>query len=150
VRAGDTVDVAGYTFLFKGAVEERGPNYVARRGTFEVSRNGRPVATLQPAKRFFPVTRQATTEAAIHTLWIADLYAVIADPQEAQPSGAAAVFPADPDAAWAARLYYNPLVPWIWIGAVIMAFGGVVSLTDRRHRVGAPVPARAAAAAPAE
>jgi cytochrome c-type biogenesis protein CcmF len=150
VRPGDTVEISGYSFTFKGAVEERGPNYVARRGTFEVTKNGRPIATLEPAKRFFPVTRQTTTEAAIHTLWIADLYAVIADPQEAQPSGNAA-FPADTDSAWAARLYYNPLVPWIWIGAVIMALGGVVSLTDRRHRVGAPVPARAqTAAAPAE
>jgi len=50
--------------------------------------------------------------------------------------------PHRPDAAWAARIYYNPLVPWIWIGALIMAFGGIVSLTDRRHRIGAPVQAR--------
>jgi len=150
VQSGDTVDVAGYSFLFKGAVEERGPNYVARRGTFEVTKNGRPVATLHPAKRFFPVQRTTTTEAAIHTLWIADLYAVIGDPQESQQM-TGAPFPTDPNAGWAARLYYNPLIPWIWLGAVIMALGGVVSLTDRRHRVGAPVPARpTAAASPAE
>jgi cytochrome c-type biogenesis protein CcmF len=150
VHPGDTVDVAGYTFLFKGAVEERGPNYVARRGTFEVTKNGRPVATLHPAKRFFPVQRTTTTEAAIHTLWIADLYAVIGDPQESQQM-TGAPFPTDPNAGWAARLYYNPLIPWIWLGAVIMALGGGVSLTDRRHRIGAPVPARpTTAASPAE
>ena len=142
VRPGETVDVAGYNFTFKGAVEEQGPNYVARRGTFEVTRNGRPVATLYPAKRFYPVQRQTTTEAAIHTLWIADLYAVIGDPDEGSRENGAAAFPSRNDGAWAARLYYNPLVPWIWLGAIIMAFGGGLSLTDRRHRVGAPVPAR--------
>jgi cytochrome c-type biogenesis protein CcmF len=142
VRPGETVDVAGYNFTFKGAVEEQGPNYVARRGTFEVTRNGRPVATLYPAKRFYPVQRQTTTEAAIHTLWIADLYAVIGDPDEGSRENGAAAFPSRNDGAWAARLYYNPLVPWIWLGAIIMAFGGGLSLTDRRHRIGAPVPAR--------
>jgi cytochrome c-type biogenesis protein CcmF len=150
VHPGDAIEVAGYSFLFKGAVEENGPNYVARRGTFEVTKNGRPVATLHPAKRFFPVQRTTTTEAAIHTLWIADLYAVIGDPQESQQMSGAP-FPTDPKAGWAARLYYNPLIPWIWFGAIVMALGGVVSLTDRRHRIGAPVPARSTtAASPAE
>ncbi len=141
VRAGDVIDLAGYQFTFKGAVEETGPNYIARRGTFEVTKNGKLVTTMHPAKRFYPVQRSMTTEAAIHTIWVADLYATMSDPQEPQMTGGPA-FPADPNAAWAARLYYNPLVPWIWIGCVIMAFGGGVSLTDRRHRVGAPVPAR--------
>jgi cytochrome c-type biogenesis protein CcmF len=150
VRPGDRVELAGYTFLFKGAIEERGPNYIARRGTFEVTKNGQPVATLHPSKRFFPVQRTTTTEAAIHTLWIADLYAVIGDPQESQQMGGPAL-PADPNAGWAARLYYNPLIPWIWIGAIVMALGGAVSLTDRRHRVGAPVPAQPrTATSPAE
>ncbi len=115
-----------------------------------MTKNGRPVATLHPAKRFFPVQRTTTTEAAIHTLWIADLYAVIGDPQESQQMTGPAL-PADPNAGWATRLYYNPLIPWIWLGAIIMALGGGVSLTDRRHRVGAPVPAQAkTAASPAE
>jgi cytochrome c-type biogenesis protein CcmF len=152
VRPGDTIEIAGYDFAFKGAVEEQGPNYIARRGRFEVSRNGRPVTVLEPAKRFYPVQRQTTTEAAIYTLWIADLYAVISDPNEPNQTGGGPALPIAPDAAWAARLYYNPLVPWIWIGALIMAFGGMVSLTDRRHRIGAPLPARPrlpAAAAPA-
>ncbi len=145
VRPGDRIDVAGYRFEFKGAVEERGPNYIAQRGTFEVTKNGAPVALMQPAKRFYPVQRTTTTEAAIHTLWIADLYAVIGDPQEGQQMSAGAPFPSGPDAVWAARLYYNPLIPWIWLGALVMSLGGALSLTDRRHRVGAPVPARAKA-----
>jgi len=149
VRPGETIDVAGYSFTFKGAVEEQGPNYVSRRGTFEVTRNGRAVATLYPAKRFYPVQRMTTTEAAIHTLWVADLYATISDPDEGSRESGGPAFPTRSDGAWAARLYYNPLVPWIWMGAVLMAFGGVVSLTDRRHRIGAPVPARPRASAAA-
>jgi len=150
VRPGDTVDVGGYSFTFKGAVEEQGPNYIARRGTFEVSKDGRLVATLYPAKRFYPVQRMTTTEAAIHTLWIADLYATISDPDEASRESGGPAFPSRGDGAWAARLYYNPLVPWIWMGCVLMAFGGAVSLTDRRHRVGAPVPARSTVVAAGE
>ncbi len=142
VRPGDTVDVAGYQFTFKGAAAEQGPNYVSRRGTFVVTKDGRTVATLYPAKRLYNVQRMATTEAAIHTLWIADLYATISDPDEGSRESGGPVFSDRPDGAWAARLYYNPLVPWIWIGAVFMAFGGAVSLTDRRHRIGAPTPAR--------
>jgi cytochrome c-type biogenesis protein CcmF len=142
VRPGDTVDVAGYAFTFEGAVEAQGPNYVERRGTFVVTRNGRPVTTMHPSKKFYPVQQQATTDAAIHTFWIADLYATISDPDEGKQEGGSPAFPSRADGAWAARLYYNPLVPFIWIGAVIMAFGGIASLTDRRHRIGAPVPAR--------
>ncbi|MFQ5984687.1 MAG: heme lyase CcmF/NrfE family subunit [Alphaproteobacteria bacterium] len=124
MRPGDEVDVAGYTFLFQGVEEVPGPNYAAQRGAFVVTRDGRPVAHLLPERRFFPVEEQTTTEAAIHTTWFADLYAVIGDP--------------DGEGGWATRLYHNPLVPWLWVGAVIMAFGGAVSLSDRRHRVGAP------------
>jgi cytochrome c-type biogenesis protein CcmF len=84
------------------------------------------VADMRPEKRFYPVQRMPTTDAAIHTNGFADLYAVINAP-------------AGDDGAWDVHLYYNPLVPWIWFGAVIMALGGVVSLTDRRFRVGVPV-----------
>ncbi|MEN8198076.1 MAG: cytochrome c-type biogenesis CcmF C-terminal domain-containing protein, partial [Pseudomonadota bacterium] len=55
MRPGDSVAVAGYTFKFSGVETVRGPNFVARRGRFEISRNGRPVATLTPEKRFYPV-----------------------------------------------------------------------------------------------
>ena len=140
VRPGDQIDVAGYVFTFRGALEETGPNYIAQRGAFDVTRDGAPVTTLFPAKRFYPASRQTTTEAAIHTRWIGDLYATIGDPAEPSATGNAPL--PQPGAAWAARLYYNPLVPWIWIGAVVMAFGGMVSLSDRRLRVGAPNPSR--------
>ena len=131
MRPGDSVTVAGYDFAFRGVERIEGPNYVAERGRFDVTRGGRPVAELRPEKRFYPVSQTPTTEAAIHTTWLADLYAVVGD--------------ADGAGGWSARLYHNPLVPWIWLGAVVMALGGAVSLSDRRHRVGAPRRARTAA-----
>jgi cytochrome c-type biogenesis protein CcmF len=81
---------------------------------------------MTPENRFYPVQGTETTEAAIRTTFFADLYAVIGDPVEGDPG------------AFAVRLYHNPLVPWIWTGALLMVAGGLVSLTDRRHRVGAP------------
>jgi cytochrome c-type biogenesis protein CcmF len=140
MKPGDHADVAGYRFALSGIDEVQGPNYVARRATFEITRDGRPVATLTPAKRFYPVERQATTEAGIDTGLFRDLYVVLGDPV----AGATA------DGVHTVRIYHNPLVTWIWGGVTIMGLAGVLSLTDRRHRVGAPTPARARlAAAPA-
>jgi len=134
MKPGETIDVAGYSFRFDGAHPVQGPNYSAQRGHFTVTRGGEPVTIMQPEKRFYPVQRTPTTDAAIHTNGFADLYAVINEP-------------VGNDGAWAVHLYHNPLVPWIWFGAIIMAAGGIVSLSDRRFRVGAPVRSTAAVAA---
>jgi cytochrome c-type biogenesis protein CcmF len=83
---------------------------------------------LHPAKRTYPAERQTTSEAGIHAAWSGDLYAVLGD---RQASG-----------GYTVRLYFHPLVRLIWIGAVIMSLGGVLSLSDRRLRVGAPGRAR--------
>ena len=135
MRPGDSVTVAGYDFAFRGVTQAEGPNYAAERGRFEVARGGRPIAELYPEKRVYPVSGMPTTEAAIHTTWLADLYAVLGD--------------ADGAGGWSVRIYHNPLVPWIWLGAATMALGGALSLSDRRHRVGAPRRARGAAPMPA-
>jgi len=124
MKPGETARVAGYDFRFEGVRNRRGPNYTAQLGTFGVTRAGRPVAVLVAEKRFYPVQQRQTTEAAIHTTWLSDLYAVVG---EANKTGGFSV-----------RIYHNPLVAWIWVGAIIMFVGGFVSLTDRRHRVGAP------------
>ena len=124
MRAGDSVDVSGYVFTFEGAKEIQGPNYVATRGTFRVTHDGKEIAVMTPEKRVYPAERSNTTEAAIRTLWSGDLYAVLGDERENE--------------GWSTRVYHNPLVAWIWIGAMIMALGGMVSLSDRRLRVGAP------------
>jgi cytochrome c-type biogenesis protein CcmF len=124
MRPGDTVALAGYDYRFDGVANVAGPNYTAARGTFTVTKDGAPVTTLHPEKRVYPVQGMPTTEAAIHTNGLADLYAVIDSPDAA---GAVSV-----------HLYHQPLVPWIWAGALLMALGGLVSLSDRRLRVGAP------------
>ncbi|MCS6779638.1 MAG: heme lyase CcmF/NrfE family subunit [Geminicoccaceae bacterium] len=136
MKPGQTAELAGYEVRFTGVREVRGPNWIAQRGTFEVTRDGAFVAELFSDKRFFLVEQRPTTEAGIHTTLWRDLYFVLGDPA--------------PDGAWTVRLYHNPLVAWIWGGAVLMALGGLLSLSDRRFRVGAPRPARAAAAVPAE
>jgi cytochrome c-type biogenesis protein CcmF len=153
MRVGDSLEIAGYSVRFAGTERADGSNYLSRRGTFEVTRNGQPVATMHPEKRFFPVQGMPTTEAAIRTTILADLYIVLGDIEApSSPGGGAPNFLPEPraDTAWTVRIYYNPLVPWIWIGAVIAVLGAAVSLTDRRHRVGAPRRIRAAAPQPAQ
>ncbi len=116
----------------------QGPNYSERVATFVVTRGGEPVTELTPSKRAFAVEKSATTEAGIHNSWRGDLYVVLGDQLK--------------DGAYSVRVYFNPMVRLIWIGALIMFFGGGLSLSDRRLRVGAPKRARSkmAAAAAAE
>ena len=124
MRPGDKVEIADYTVLFDGAGQVDGPNYSALQGSFSVFKGKDKVTVLLPEKRSYPAENSTTTEAAIHTNIYSDLYIVLGD--------------ADGKGGWATRIYYNPLVPWIWVGAILMAVGGALSLTDRRLRVGAP------------
>ena len=124
MRPGDKVEIADYTVLFDGAGQVDGPNYSALQGSFSVFKGKDKVTVLLPEKRSYPAENSTTTEAAIHTNLYSDLYIVLGD--------------ADGKGGWATRIYYNPLVPWIWVGAILMAVGGALSLTDRRLRVGAP------------
>jgi cytochrome c-type biogenesis protein CcmF len=133
MQPGEVVELAGYDVRLEGVGEAQGPNYTARRATFAVTRGGAAVTTLASEKRFVPVERTPTTEAGIDTNLWRDLYFVLGDQA--------------PDGGWTVRLYYNPLVLWIWGGAGIMALAGILSLTDRRLRVGAPRPAPARAGA---
>jgi cytochrome c-type biogenesis protein CcmF len=131
-----------------------------------VTRDGAPVVTLHPEKRVYDVSKRPTTEAAIHTTFFGDLYVVIGDAAEgsigdaaegsigdaAEGSiGDAAEGSDDKDetGAYVTRLYFNPLVAWIWAGVLVMVMGGVLSLSDRRHRVGAPTRRRGAGLAQA-
>ncbi|HBC55040.1 MAG TPA: heme lyase NrfEFG subunit NrfE, partial [Alphaproteobacteria bacterium] len=124
MRQGETVTVGGYDYRFEGAEQVAGPNYSAIRGHFSASRDGREIATLAPEARSYPTPPMDTTEAAIHPRLSGDLFAVIGERQA--------------DGGWAARLYFRPFLSWIWGGCILMTLGGVISLTDRRHRVGAP------------
>ncbi len=133
MRPGQTASLAGYEFRFDSVGPVAGENYKADRAVFTVTKDGQPVATLTPERRSYPVTRMTTTESAIHTTIFSDLYVALGDPTQ---NGA----------AWIVRIYHHPLVPWIWIGGVGMMLGGLVSLTDRRFRIGAPERRRAAKA----
>ncbi len=137
LRPGQSLLLSGYELRLRSVGDVTGPNYDAERGIFDISRNGRPVTQLFSERRFYPVRQQQTTAAGIRTNLISNLYVALGDP--------------DGSGAWAVRFYYHPFMPLVWIGALAMAFGGFVSLSDRRLRVGAPQrSARPLIAVPAE
>jgi len=140
VAPGDAVTVGGYAFRFTGVSEASGPNYRAVRGMVEVSRDGRLVRTLYPEKRVYLAQSQMpTTEAAIATGILGDLYVSLGEPVG--------------EGAWTMRVYHKPFVTWIWGGCLLMALGGFCALSDRRYRVRparAETVARAAALARAK
>ena len=123
---GDAMEVGGYEVTLEGVRQVEGPNYSADQGQFTVRREGRQVMVLKPEKRVYPVAAMPTTEAAIHTTGRGDLYVVLGDAAE------------DDSGAWVTRLFFTPLVVWMWIGSLVMVAGGLLSLSDRRLRVGAP------------
>ena len=123
VQIGDSFDLAGYTITLNGVHEVQGPNYLSTTGDVTLSKAGREISTMHPEKRIYPVAGMPTTEAALDNGFLRDLYVVIGDPQEG--------------GGWAVRSYYKPLANWIWGGAILMAFGGALSLSDRRYRVAA-------------
>jgi cytochrome c-type biogenesis protein CcmF len=122
---GDTTEMAGYTWRLDGVRDHAGPNYTSRKATITVLQGDRVVHVMEPSRRWFPVGRQHTTEVAIRTNLLYDLYAVIGEEDAA--TGKAVV-----------RIHFNLLAPWLWIGSAIMALGGGLSLADRRVRVSAP------------
>jgi cytochrome c-type biogenesis protein CcmF len=126
MKFGDSVDVAGYTYTLNSVNEFLGPNYKATRGRFSVTRGNSFSLVLEPEKRVYTTRGMSTTEAAIHPTFLGDLYAVVGD-RDKKSGG------------YITRLYFNPLVPWMWAGSLIMVLGAGVSLSDRRHRIGAPV-----------
>ena len=121
MNVGETATIGGYQFRFDGVQEIKGPNYRAGRGMFAVTQNGRPVTEMYPEKRFYPVQNQAMTEAAIDTGFLRDLYVSLGEPLDG--------------GAWSVRLYHKPFIDWIWGGCLLMAFGGVLAVSDRRYRL---------------
>jgi cytochrome c-type biogenesis protein CcmF len=118
---GDTVNAGGYTFRFNGVANVAGPNYRAARAEIEVSNNGQVVNRMFPEKRSYISTENVMTETAIDSGVFRDLYISLGEPV----SGG----------AWSVRVYYKPFVGWIWGGAVLMAMGGGLALSDRRYAV---------------
>ncbi|MGC2166929.1 MAG: heme lyase CcmF/NrfE family subunit [Gallionella sp.] len=120
---GDTVDASGYVFRFDGVREIQGPNYVAAQGRVTVFRNDKLISELYPQKRNYNASGMPMTEAAIDTGLFRDLYVSLGEPIPGTRT------------AWAVRVYYKPMVDWIWAGCVLMALGGVMAISDRRYRL---------------
>jgi cytochrome c-type biogenesis protein CcmF len=121
MQTGDTATLGGYSFRFDGAGEYSGPNYLGLRATVQVTRDGAEVTTLYPEKRLYKAQGMPMTEAAIDAGWTRDLYVSLGE--------------AIGDDAFAVRLQVKPFICWIWGGALLMALGGLLALTDRRYRV---------------
>jgi len=129
MKPGDTATAGGYELHFDGIRQYDGPNYEAQSGEFTVSRGGVEVATIASAKRFYQARGMPTTEAGILTFGASQLYIALGDPES---NGGLVV-----------RIWWKSWVTFIWYGTVLMMIGGVLSLSDRRLRIGAPNRARA-------
>jgi cytochrome c-type biogenesis protein CcmF len=127
MRPGETAVLSGMAVTLKGIGEAQGPNYQALQAHFSV-RQGGTTRDLESEKRFYPISRNQTTEAGIGTGILGNSYIAIGDQQQG-PNGTGIVV----------RIYHHPLVGWIWFGALMMAMGGAASLADRRFRIGAPL-----------
>jgi len=122
-QLGETFPLGRYEVTLRDVRQVPGPNYTSTMAEMTVTRAGAQVATLYPEKRVYPVQAMPTSEAAIDYGFLRDLYLVIGDPQEG--------------GGWAVRGYVKPFANWLWGGALLMALGGVLSLSDRRYRVAA-------------
>jgi cytochrome c-type biogenesis protein CcmF len=140
MKVGDSIDLAGYKLTFKRVYEQPGPNYQEFAGDFQLSSGDSVIGTIVSSKRRYEAPPQTTTAAGIATRPVGDVYVVLGN--EAENGG------------FSIRAYYHPFVRWIWGGSLIMFLGGLVSLLDRRLRIGLPQKAAKApfpsAPAPAE
>jgi cytochrome c-type biogenesis protein CcmF len=124
VHPGDNLQIAGRTLHFVGVTQGNVENYQYERADIVVERPGSAPFAVHPERRFYPIAGSSTTNTSITTNGFGDMYLALGD--------------GDGKGGWVLRAYYNPLVPWIWFGAVLAALGGVVSLSDRRARVRTP------------
>jgi cytochrome c-type biogenesis protein CcmF len=130
IKQGDSLDIGHYRVTFDGMFNRPGPNYRDVVGHFTVRRaGGEVVGVMEPTQRTFPSRNMTTTEAALMTRNVSQIYLSLGAP--------------NPDGTVPVRLFFKPHVLLIWLGAMIMFFGGALSLSDRRLRIGAPKPAKA-------
>ena len=121
MHPGDVAHLAGYDFRFDGVESSNGPNYTANHGQIHVSKNGVLRTVLEPEKRLYTVTNMPMSEAGISPHLIHDLYASLGEPLDG--------------GAWSVRIYHKPMVEWIWFGCLMMAFGGLLAMSDKRYRL---------------
>ncbi|MBN6071604.1 heme lyase CcmF/NrfE family subunit [Aggregatibacter actinomycetemcomitans] len=120
MQVGDTVQIAGYDFTFKGISDANGPNYIGGKAQIDIHRDGKKETTLYAEKRLYTVSKMPMTEAAIDWGFSRDLYVALGEKLD--------------DNSWALRLYYKPFIRWIWLGGLFMALGGILCMSDRRYR----------------
>ena len=118
---GDSVELAGYRFQFDGAVHHEGPNFISDKGTVRVFDGERQIKVLHPEKRLYTVQQSTMTEAGIDAGFTRDLFVALGEPLE--------------QGAWAVRIHIKPFVRWIWLGGLLMAFGGFLAAADKRYRI---------------
>lgn len=123
VRMGPGIsqDLAGYTFTYLATKNVMGPNYTAKQGQVEVSKNGEFITLLKPDRRQYNVRTMDMTEAGIDWGLFRDLYVTMGDPINATE--------------YAVRLNYKPFVRWIWFGSIFMMVGGIFAASDKRYRI---------------
>ena len=120
MAVGETLVVGDYSFTFKEMREVIGPNFISDEGVFEMQIDGRAYTELLPQKRFYTVSKQVMTEAAIDPGLFRDIYLALGEELE--------------DGSWAVRIQVKPFVRWIWLGAIFMGMGGLLAATDKRYR----------------
>ena len=118
---GQQYTLAGYDFKFTGSNRIVGPNYKGERGHVTVTRESELIAKLEPEKRIYTVQRSPMTEAAIDAGFTRDLFVAMGEPR-------------GNEGGWALRLYHKPFIRWIWLGTLVMGFGGILAATDRRYK----------------
>ncbi|MDO5767981.1 MAG: heme lyase CcmF/NrfE family subunit [Psychrobacter sp.] len=123
LAVGDRIEVQGYTFEIQQFSHIKGSNFDATEADVLVSKDGQPITTLRPQKRTYVVSMMPMTEAAIDASLARDIYVALGEPI------------AEGSEKWAVRIYVKPLVRWMWLGAIIMAFGALLSMLDRRYRL---------------
>jgi cytochrome c-type biogenesis protein CcmF len=121
MEPGQSETLAGYRFRFDELARVRGANYLADEARFTVFRGDREVARLGAQKRRYVASGSVMTEAAIDPGLFRDLYVAMGEP-------------VGEGGAWAIRLHYKPMVRWMWLGAILMAAGGLTTVVDRRYR----------------
>ena len=120
MQPGQSAELSGYTFTFRGAAEAQGANYDAARATIDVTRGDVAIATLYPEKRVYTAQQMPMTEASLDIGPFRDIYVNLGDQLE--------------DGAWVVGIFYKPFISWVWLGCLLMALGGIFAASDRRYR----------------
>ena len=121
MKLDNNIVIKKYNIIFKEISEIRGPNYIALQGNFEVYKQKKIITKLKPENRYYPITNNFTTEASIHTNLFRDLYIVLGEGNLKE--------------GWVVRIYYNPLVMWIWIGSLVIFLGGIISMNNNLKKL---------------